>query len=107
MAANITFVIHKGTDFTREIQVKDNGSTLNITGYTFDGKIAEDFHTTTTTSFTTAITHASTGKFTISLTDAQTTALTAGEHVYTVTMTSDTGVKTRVAYGVIDVKDEV
>ena len=87
MAANITFVIHKGTDFTREIQVKDNGSTLNITGYTFDGKIAEDFHTTTTTSFTTAITHAATGKFTNRPTDTQTTALTAGEHVYTVTMT--------------------
>lgn len=107
MAANITFVIHKGTDFERDIKITDNGSTLDITGYTITGKMAQDFHTETTQEFLTTATNASQGQFRLSLTDTETSALTPGEHVYTVTMQDTSGKKTRIAYGNITVKDEV
>ena len=107
MAANITFVIHKGTDFDRDIKITDNGSTLDITGYTIAGKMAKDHHTATTQAFTTALTTPAQGKFKLSLTDTQTSALSPGEYVYTLTMTRDTGARERIALGNITVKAEV
>ena len=107
MSANYTMTIYQGTTFKRSFQIKEDSTILDITGYSFEGAMAQNYHTSTTTSFTTAITDAADGTFTISLTDTQTAGLTAGRYVYNVKMTDTATDKTQLLHGEIIVEDAV
>lgn len=107
MSANYTMTIYQGADFKRSFQVKENSTILNISGYAFEGKMALNYHTSSTTSFTTAITDAADGVFTLTLTDTQTAALTPGRYKYNVLMTATNSLKTQLLHGEIIVEDTV
>ena len=99
MAATYNITVNQNADFIRSFQVKENNVILDITNYTFEGRLKESFHTTGHTSFATSITDAVQGAFKISLTDVQTAAMPGGTYVYDVLMTTDAGVKTRLLSG--------
>lgn len=108
MAANYTLTVHRDCDFTRSFQIKRGTNIIDITGYTFTGKLAKNYHTEDTTAFTGAIVGAgSDGTFSVTLTDTQTAALTAGRYVYSIVMADDGGIKTKLLEGDCIVEDTV
>jgi len=108
MAAHYTLIIHRDCDFTRSFQIKRGENLIDLTGYTFTGKLAKNYHTDTTTAFTGSVVgDGSDGTFSITLTDTQTAALSAGKYVYSVVMADDGGIKTKLLEGDCIVEDTV
>ena len=96
-----TLNIKKGADFVFTAQWKDsNGTPINLTGYTAALTARENWNSSTslfalTSSPSAGITiTAGTGTLTISLTAAQTTALSVARGVYDLFLTDNGGVKT-------------
>lgn len=111
MASIKNLVIDQGATFSLSITVADaNGNALNLTGYTLRSQMRRSYGATSSTSFTVASATPATGELTISLTDAQTSALKAGRYVYDVEIVSPAGAGsevTRVLEGIITVTPEV
>lgn len=103
MSAGIyNIIIEQHADYEQILQVKDSGN-LDITGYSFAGSIRERSQSTTSVDFTTTITDASHGKFSLTLTDTQTAAMKPGDYEYDVVMTDTAGTKTRLIQGIATV----
>ena len=100
MAGNYNITINQNSDFSRSFQVKLNAVVLDITGYTFTGRLKQNFNHSGHQAFTTALTLPYTdGTFTVTLTDVETAAMTAGTWVYDVLMEDDSGIKTTLLNG--------
>ena len=100
MAAISNLYIDQGTDFTVTIDVTNtDGSVLNLSNYTAASQLRKTYGSSNATvSFTTSIAAAQ-GQVTLSLTDTQTSGITAGRYVYDLNITSAGGVTTRVVEG--------
>jgi len=98
-AAEYNITVSQNADFTRSFQLKEANTIVNLTGYAFAGKIKKNFNETSGTDFTSAITNAANGLWTMTLTDVQTTALSPGDQVYDIVMTDANGIKTRLLQG--------
>ncbi len=100
MAGNYNITINQNSDFQRAFQVKEDSSVLDITGYTFTGRLKQNFNHTGHQDFTTSLVAPYTdGTFSISLTDVETAAMIAGTWVYDVLMEDDSGIKTTLLNG--------
>lgn len=108
MAAFANLYIDQGSNFTSTVTVEDsNDNLVNITNYTTRGQVRKSYSASTATNFTTTITDATNGEFTIALSRTQTGALKAGRYVYDVEVISPTGVVTRVVEGQVTVTARV
>lgn len=108
MAAFANLYIDQGSNFTSTVTVEDsNDNLVNITNYTTRGQVRKSYSASTATNFTTTITDATNGEFTIALSRTQTGALKAGRYVYDVEVISPTGVVTRVVEGQVTVNARV
>jgi hypothetical protein len=107
MAAVYNITVNQNADFVRSFQVKEDNVILDITNYSFSGRLKENFHHSGHTDFVTAVTDGPAGTFTVSLTDAVTGALDPGTWVYDVIMTDTGGKKTRLLQGNAFVKQGV
>jgi len=111
MATVKNLVIDQGTTFSLSITVSDaNANEIDLTGYTLRAQLRKSYGATSYTSFTVAADDPTTGELTISLTDAQTSALKAGRYVYDVEIVApvaDGSTVTRVLEGIITVTPEV
>ena len=92
--------IDQGTDFSVTVNVTDTaGDILNLSGYSATAQIRKTYSSSSVSaSFATSIAE-STGQVTLSLTDTQTTGLSAGRYVYDLNITSGGGVTSRVIEG--------
>ena len=85
MAIYSNLTMDQGSDFQATIDVNDSsGNNLNLTGYSVAGQMRKSYASSTATNFTAAITNATNGVLSISLSAAQTNALKAGRYVYDV-----------------------
>tara|TARA_R100001460_G_scaffold35467_1_gene68202 strand:- start:2252 stop:2611 length:360 start_codon:yes stop_codon:yes gene_type:complete len=108
MAVFANLFIDQGSNFTSTVTVEDsNDNAVNITGFTCRGQVRKSYSASTATNFTTTITDATGGKFTIALSRSQTGALKAGRYVYDVEVISSAGVVTRVVEGQVTVTPRV
>ena len=98
-AAEYNITISQNADYVRTFQLKSAGAIKDITGYSFEAKVKKNYNESGGQSFTTSIENATSGLFTITLTDAETGTLSPGDQVYDVVMTDDTGIKTRLLQG--------
>jgi hypothetical protein len=100
-AGTYNLSIEQGSSWELSLEVDSTaGTDLDITGYSFAAKLAKSHYDDTPIALTSAIIAASTGKFRLSLTPAQTSALdSAYTYIYDVEMTSNTGVVTRLIQG--------
>ena len=101
MAIIANLFIDQGTDFSINVDVTDAlGEVLNLTGYSTAAQIRKTYGSSSTSAvFTTNLGTPSQGKVTLSLTDTQTSGLSAGRYVYDLNITSGGGVTTRVVEG--------
>ena len=110
MAARANLYIDQGASFSSDVTVKDlNANAFNLTGFTAVAKMAKGYESTKTrtTISTTIAADPLTGVVTLSLTPAQTTALSDGRYVFDLEITSSTGEVTRVIEGIITVTPQV
>ena len=107
MAATYNITINKYADFRRSFQLKEDNTVLDITNYSFDAALKENYQATTDVDFTCTVTDGPNGLFTMSLTDAETGALVPGTWVYDLRMTDTANEITRLFEGKAFVKQGV
>lgn len=87
MAQYEEFTIDQGADVSIQLNLVDTSDTVkDLTNYTVTAKLKKNYNSDSddTTNFATAVTNASNGICTLSLTNTQTDALKAGRYVYDV-----------------------
>ena len=99
MAATYNITVNQNADFRRAFQVKEDSVIVDITNYTFSGRLKSSFNDDSYVDFVASVTDGPAGTFSILLTDTVTGAMKPGTWVYDVVMTADTGVKTRLLQG--------
>tara|TARA_B100000131_G_C18041589_1_gene582670 strand:- start:646 stop:987 length:342 start_codon:yes stop_codon:yes gene_type:complete len=84
--------IQRRSDHSVSVTLKDSSdAAINLTGYSLASQIWDADRTTKAADATVSVTSASGGAFTWSLTDTQTTSLTADEYKYDVRLTNPAG----------------
>mgnify|MGYP001459342128 CR=1 FL=1 len=107
-AGTYNFIIDQGATFTRQLTVKDDGSAMNLTGYSVASKMRSTHDSSTVVgTFTCTISNATGGVITMSMNNSTTAAIEEGIYVYDLEMTSGSGSVTRLMEGRITVNPEV
>ena len=107
-AGTYNFTIEQGTTFSRVLTLQENGSAMNLTGYSVASQMRSTHDSSSiVATFSGSVTNASSGQITLSLTNSQTSAIEEAIYVYDVEITSGTGTVTRILEGNITVTPEV
>ena len=107
-AGTYNFTIEQGTTFSRVLTLQENGSAMNLTGYSVASQMRSTHDSSSiVATFSGSVTNASSGQITLSLTNSQTSAIEEGIYVYDVEITSGAGSVTRILEGNITVTPEV
>lgn len=102
MAAYTEILIEQGSTFSTTVNVEDTvGAAINLFGYSASSQMRKSFYAASNTIITSTITGNANGEITLSMTAANTAALTPGRQVFDLIITSPTNVVTRVIEGVI------
>ena len=108
MAAFSEIVIEQGATFNTTINVEDTaGAAINLYGYTANSMMRKSYYSSSATTITSTVTGTANGEVTLSVSAANTAALTPGRYVYDVIITSPTSVVTRVVEGIVTVLPSV
>ena len=108
MAVYSNLTVDQGTDFTMSVDVTDtDGDALNLTGFSVAGQVRRSYFSTTAVNFTCAVSNATSGIITVSLSGTQSDAMKAGRYVYDVEITNAGGTKTRVLEGQLEIMPAV
>jgi hypothetical protein len=93
--------IDQGAEFSITLTINDSaGDPLDLTNYTAAGQLRKTYTSTAKTDFVVTFdADRTTGKVTLSMTNAVTKLITAGQYVYDVVITASDGAKTRVVEG--------
>jgi hypothetical protein len=109
MAITAYLDIDQGSDFNTEIILQnDDGTPMDLSGCTVYSQFRKSYGSTIGYSFTTAITNALNGKFTLSLPGATSSQIRPGRYLYDVEVIGSlsTG-KTRVLEGILTINPEI
>ena len=107
-AGTYNFTIEQGTTFSRVLTLQENGSAMNLTGYSVASQMRSTHDSSSiVATFSGSVTNASSGQLTLSLTNSQTSAIDEAIYVYDVEITSSAGTVTRILEGNITVTPEV
>lgn len=107
MAMTAYLDIDQGSDFTTEMTIQnDDGSAMNLTGYTVYSQFRKSYNSSVGYSFVAAITTPLTGKFTLSLSGIISSTIKPGRYLYDVEMTNGVS-KTRVVEGILTINPEI
>ena len=108
-AGTYNFTLEQGSTFSRQITVQENGTALNLTGYTarMQMRSTHDSSTIALTYTSTIASPASNGIVNLSATATQSAAIEEGIYVYDLEIESSGGVETRLMEGKVTVTPEV
>lgn len=108
MAAFSEIIIEQGATFSTTLNVEDSvGTAINLYAYTANSQMRKSYYSSTAYTITSDVTGTANGEITLSMTAANTAALTAGRYVYDVKITSPSSVVTRVIEGIVTVLPSV
>jgi len=107
-AGTYNFIMDQGATFTRTLTVKENGSAMNLTGYSVASLMRSTHDSSTVVgTFTCTISNASGGIITMSMTASATGAIEEAIYVYDLEIASSSGTITRLLEGEVTVNPEV
>jgi hypothetical protein len=99
-AVNTNLTIEQGSDYEIDLTItNDDGTPLNLTGYTADSKIRKHYGSSTTESFSITFVDRLAGEINLSMGSTTTSSLVEGRYVYDIVLTSPQNFKTRVIQG--------
>ena len=108
MAAFSELLIEQGATFSSTVNVEDSaGASINLHGYSAASQMRKSYYATSNTAFLATITGNANGEITLSMTSANTSALTPGRYVYDLLITAPDTTKTRVVEGIVIVSPGV
>lgn len=108
-AARYNLVIDQGSDFAVNFTVKDNGSAKDLTGYSARAQMrTTKSASSVAATFTCTIPDPSNGTVVMTLPNATSSAMAAGQYVYDLEIfTSGDVIVTRILQGTVDLDQEV
>jgi hypothetical protein len=109
MAIKANLFVDQGSDFSATVSLVDaSGNALDLTDYTANAQMRKNYASSSATTFTATVNTPKTlGVLTLSLTNAQTSALEPGRYLYDVEIVSNTNVITRVVEGIVTVTPNI
>lgn len=108
MATKANLVIDQGTDYSTVVNVtNDDGTPVNLTGYTGRGQIRKHYTSTNAVSFAVSVSNTEGGQLTLALTAPQTSNMAAGRYVYDVEVVSSANIVSRIVEGIVTLTPEV
>ena len=107
-AGTYNFIMDQGATFTRTLTVKENGSAMNLPGYSV-ASLMRSTHDSSTVAgtFTCTISNAVGGIIDMSMTPTTTGAIEEAIYVYDLEIASGSGTITRLLEGEVTVNPEV
>lgn len=101
--------IDQGTDFETNLDlIADDGTSINIAGYTFSSQIKKSYYSANATAnIIITITDSSNGNTILSIDAANTSNIPAGRYVYDVKMKDAANIVTRVVEGIVTITPQV
>lgn len=107
MAISAYLDIDQGSDFVTEMTLEnDNGTAMNLSGFTVYSQFRKSYNSTVGYSFITNVTSPINGKFTLSLPGSISSTIKPGRYLYDVEITNNIS-KTRVVEGIITINPEI
>ncbi len=107
-AGTYNFIMEQGATFSRQLTIKEDGSAMDLTGYSVASKFRSTHDSSTVVgTFTCTITSASGGVITMAMTASATADIEEGIYKYDLEITSGSGTVTRLIEGDITVNPEV
>lgn len=107
-AGTYNFILEQGATFTRTLTVQENGSAMNLTGYSVASKMRSTHDSGTVVgTFSCTISNASGGVIVMTMTSSTTGNIEEGMYVYDIEITSSAGTVTRLMEGNVTVTPEV
>lgn len=111
MAAGYTeLFLEQGSDFNSTITLDgNNGESFNLVGYTATSQMRKSYYSSSAAATFTVQTGdgGATGSIIMSLTSANTANIPSGRYVYDVYVTSNSGYRSRVLEGIVNVSPQV
>ena len=101
--------IDQGSTFLSTVDlVADDGTPINLTGYTLASQIRKSYYSLNpTANLTITVLNAAAGNVTISLDAANTSNIRAGRYLYDIKMQSNIGVVTRIVEGIVTIYPQI
>lgn len=91
MAAYVELTIEQGANLTSTVTVNDTqGDSVNLTTYSASAQLRKSYYSSSANTLTATITGNANGQITLSMTAANTAALTPGRYVYDLVITNST-----------------
>ena len=107
-AGTYNFILEQGATFNRILTVQENGSAMDLTGYSVASLMRSTHDSSTVVgTFTCTISNATGGIITMAMTASVTGAIEEGIYVYDLEITSGSGIVTRLLEGEITTNPEV
>ena len=108
MASVSNLYVDQGTDFSAIVTLKNqDGTTLNLTGFTVASQFRKSYQSSSSTNFTVTIYNAVQGKIRMQLPAATTSALLPGRYLYDVEITSPSNERKRALEGILVLTPEI
>ena len=107
-AGTYNFTVEQGATFNRVLTLQENASVMNLTGYSAASQLRSTHDSDTVVgTFSCAITDASNGQLTMTMTASATGAIEEGIYVYDTEITSSAGAVTRILQGKVTLTPQV
>ena len=107
-AGTYNFTIEQGTTFNRVLTLQENGSAMNLSGYSVASQIRSTHDSSSVVgTISCTVSSAANGQITLSMTNSTTSAIEEGIYVYDIEITSAAGSVTRILQGSVTVSPEV
>jgi len=109
MASFLELSCDQGSDFSVNLDLtNDDGSVINIAGYSFTSSIRKSYYSANVTAnLTVAIANAASGNVSLSMNSATTANVKAGRYLYDVRMVRTDSKISRVIEGIITVSPQI
>ena len=106
MAANVNLIMDQASTFSSSFNVQDvNGNAIDFTAYTITSQMRKSYSSLSAYTFSTSGNNS--GYITLSMNASTTNAIPAGRYVYDVEVVDNSGIKSRIAEGIITVTPQV
>ena len=109
MASYLELSCDQGSDFSINLDLtNDDGSTINVTSYTFNSSIRKSYYSANVTAnINITVANASSGNVVLSMNAATTSNIKAGRYLYDVKMVRSDSTIVRVIEGIITVSPQI
>lgn len=108
MATVSNLYLDQGSDFSVIVTLNNqNGTPINLTGYTVASQFRKSYQSSSATSFTATVHDALLGKVRLQLSAAASSAIQPGRYLYDVEVTSSENEKKRALEGILVITPEI